>query len=882
MLLRLGYEVFVPKIVPFDEANRSASVTYEYDSSLTIPQGLLKKLNHFDFYTQPWPKNMAREINEYFGTAIAAIFPEMVEATCNSFDGLIYLRIFGLEGDKTYADRFETMFSDKVFRRIRKGTNIRLAASIANTIDHEPLWVQRISLYLPQGLPLSYYQHENKWRGDTGQIFFVCPRIKSHPYYNKIYQDFKRNFGDLPHIIAGAQPVEVTDDAHVTGFLEQEEYLETFMSSRVMFYHSMEERHLHYHPIEAAVYGLPLIYMSGGVLEFLAKRKLPGCCDTFEEARLKIRRILNGDEDFISDVVNSQKILLQEFGTQYVEDSWREKFSTSLYLPRLPSESREDQDNEKTHVGLWMHETNPGGFTGEGISRLLAMIILGAQERADLQIHIASVSWVKQAVADYLEDLGVDTQRIIFDVVNETPPLIYQVYDWWINRKPRKRRPLTILENLHKKFLAIRSEIASRFVVIRPLSGFLLIALITLVALPFLLIFGLLLLILYIIKKILDLLIRLFHISQLVAHIRSVIGRVRNYVFGLAPRVFSNMVNSELKVLAEKVITEDKCSTWFFAYPNNKFIHKFTRPTVVAVPDIVYLDFPTKYSKVVPDLVDNHYFNIKQTITQADKVITFSNYVRENQVIKSGFQLPENIHVIPHAPIETRPLISSRSGVGDDEMLLLARRMIKGYLRKETEGCSDQQSIYLRSLNLGSINYLFVSSQSRLHKNHLNLIKAYRILLRERYVDAKLVFTGAFSGEMQEYVDKEKLHLDVLSMHYMPARIHAAFYACAHLTVAPTLFEGGFPFVFSESLSVNTPVVLSDIPVVREVLSPEERSIICFDPYNVIDMVNRISWALENHSYLLDVEGKILSRLKTRTWQSVADEYLDVFNKVSQ
>lgn len=157
------------------------------------------------------------------------------------------------------------------------------------------------------------------------------------------------------------------------------------------------------------------------------------------------------------------------------------------------------------------------------------------------------------------------------------------------------------------------------------------------------------------------------------------------------------------------------------------------------------------------------------------------------------------------------------------------------------------------------------------------MLKAYRILLREKYLNLKLVFTGEFSKEMQEYVNAEKLHLDVISMHYMPARVHAAFYACARLSVVPTLFEGGFPFVFTESLSVGTPVVISDIPVVREVFSEDERSLICFDPYNIEKMVERISWAIDNEMYLLDFEKNIFGKMKERTWKIVAEEYLNVF-----
>jgi len=879
MLLRLGFEVYVPKIIPFDEANQSASVTYAYDSSLSITPGFLKQLNKFDFYNRQWPKSLAKDINQHFSVAIVAIFPEMVDAVCNAFEGPIFLRIFGLEGDKTYADRFKTMFSKTVFSRIRKSEGIWMAASIANTIDNEPQWIRRNSVYLPQGLPLDYYSHEDKWRGDNNRIFFVCPRINSHPYYNKIYREFKKTFGNLPHIIAGAQPIDVNNDPNVIGFVEQKEYVELFLSSKVMFYHSTEERHLHYHPIEAIAYGLPVIFMSGGVLEFLAKKKLPGCCDTSEEARNKVRRVLDGDAAFIQEVVDSQKLLLQEFDTSYVEKCWRERFADSLesYHSKQNKINAVRPESELKHIGIWMHETNPNGFTGEGISRLIAMIVRGIQDRNDLQIHIAAVSWVKEAIINYMDELGVNTQRLSFALVNENPPLVFQLYNWWIDRKPRPRKYWPYREKLYNKLQEIRTEIGTRFVVLRPGIGLLAITLLGVVASPVIIVLGVVFTFFYVTKKLLDGLINLLHIRQLTESVRGYVFSMKEKLFGLAPRVYLYMANAEMKFLAKKIGRDKKFSAWFFAYPNNKYIDYFNSPTIVAVPDIVFMDFPSRYSQKENDLMENQFGFIKQTISNAEKVVTFSEHVKQHHVIKPGLKRKEDVTVIRHAPIDMRTLISSRPDVDDIEIHFLARRVIKNFIQKQTEGHSDTYSIYLRSLDLGEINYLFVSSQSRLHKNHLNLLKAYRFLLREKYANLKLVFTGHFSGEMQEYITQERLQLDVLSMHYLPPTVHASFYACAQLTVIPTLFEGGFPFVFSESLSVSTPIIISDIWAVRETLSKDEISLYCFDPYNIQDITEMIEWALENRASLLSSQTKTLKKMKSRTWKDVAEEYIQVF-----
>ena len=151
MLVRFGYEVFIPKVIPFDEANQSASVTYEYDKTLTIKKELLAQLNRFDFYTRTWSKSLERKINQNFAIAFVPVFPKMVENTIGSFKGLLFLRVFGLAMENTYADLLKEHLSCEAVNKIRRDDNIRIAAGYDSIIDHEPPWLRRKSVHLPLG-----------------------------------------------------------------------------------------------------------------------------------------------------------------------------------------------------------------------------------------------------------------------------------------------------------------------------------------------------------------------------------------------------------------------------------------------------------------------------------------------------------------------------------------------------------------------------------------------------------------------------------------------------------------------------------------------------------------------------------------------------------
>ncbi|HGT9206800.1 TPA: hypothetical protein ACM4J4_004970, partial [Escherichia coli] len=100
-------------------------------------------------------------------------------------------------------------------------------------------------------------------------------------------------------------------DKHVLGFVDYDTHNNNMNKSRVMFYHSQEPNHIHYHPFEAIKNGMPLIFMANGMLDKLGGINLPGRCKTINEAKNKIKRLMDGDRKFTQLVKESQVILLE-------------------------------------------------------------------------------------------------------------------------------------------------------------------------------------------------------------------------------------------------------------------------------------------------------------------------------------------------------------------------------------------------------------------------------------------------------------------------------------------------------------------------------------------------------------------------------------------
>ena len=328
LLLELGFEVFVPKRFPKGSEFVSCVSKDIYDPSLTIPPEDLALLNTVDFYDDLFSDAVIDAINRNFDIAFVTFYEKPLKLLVRHFPGQIFIRAFGLAGKASYwavaREDWGRHFLDQMYS-IRD--RLFFAMSYRNMLKVEKNIFRENAVFLPLGLPETFAQRlKNGYTGKQRQILFVCPKICAVEYYWNAYKKFKRDFWGFPYVIAG-NPFGKIADRHLLGYLPRAEFDRVFCESRVMYYHSVEPRHLHYHPLEAIYANQPLIFMSKGMLgQLTPKVKYPGAADTILEAKIKVGRVLLNSRRFIRDIQESQKELLQFFTPDYVKGFWLKNF----------------------------------------------------------------------------------------------------------------------------------------------------------------------------------------------------------------------------------------------------------------------------------------------------------------------------------------------------------------------------------------------------------------------------------------------------------------------------------------------------------------------------------------------------------------------------
>jgi hypothetical protein len=323
LLVQFGFEVFVPKIMPNNAGFRSGMVSHQWDETLSIPKSVLDLLNDFDFYLESWPPQIVRLINRYFGAVFVMPYGVQTMEAVLHFEGLVIFRAFGLEKARSYRSLLSAMHGDKIFAVIQAiGDRFWFAAGYEQLAECEPPLLANRMLFLPFGLPSSCWRHENTWTGGSGKVLFVCPNLVTNPYYAEYYRAFKAEFGDLPHVIVGAQDVP-TGDPNVLGFVTDEELIRVYQTSAAMFYPSHERRHVHYSPIEAMIIGTPVVFNSDSLLARLSGRKHEGAAKDRIQARQLLHDLIGKSDGVIHRIREDQKRIPMHFSDENCKARWQ-------------------------------------------------------------------------------------------------------------------------------------------------------------------------------------------------------------------------------------------------------------------------------------------------------------------------------------------------------------------------------------------------------------------------------------------------------------------------------------------------------------------------------------------------------------------------------
>lgn len=165
-------------------------------------------------------------------------------------------------------------------------------------------------------------------------------------------------------------------------------------------------------------------------------------------------------------------------------------------------------------------------------------------------------------------------------------------------------------------------------------------------------------------------------------------------------------------------------------------------------------------------------------------------------------------------------------------------------------------------------------------KNLTLLTKAFEEVVRlTSYADMQLVIAGGrgwLNDTLFESIEKSAVRNRIVLTDYLNDQQLRALYSACKLFVYPSLYEGfGLPPL--EAMACGAPVIVSDIPALRETTGGNARLI---DPHSVSDLSNNIIDLLVNENELERLSVAGCEWATKFSWEGTARQTLEIYRRV--
>lgn len=502
----------------------------------------------------------------------------------------------------------------------------------------------------------------------------------------------------------------------------------------------------------------------------------------------------------------------------------------------------------------------------EGLGRLLAAFIKGSIAKGDIRFMIICPSWnTKMLVELFLsEGISLDSIDIISPKGNNS---FLRLYSYLSERKKKKQagNKRVWFSKLCSAWSTSQEKRLKQLISSRSVLSFLVNGL---AYLPFILVYGF--------AGLANLIKRFFCHIQLKYHVKYIdvfkqkYQDIKNWDFFV--NLYQYIEQTEITLMHQLIEQKKHIKAWYSPTAFWPSFNQISAPKLTCVPDVVLAEFPIGFCRLGGARMLDNFRKVEATIRGGEHFVTYSHHIKNSVLVKQYDIASDTIEVIPHS-----------ANTLDNWLSLTTPEQVKQLFRCAIKKATNRQ--YGALFDNPDVKFFFYASQFRPSKNVITLLKAYKDLLRKHYVSHKLILTGRLNviNEIEDFVDEHHLTNDVLFVPGITMPELAACYKLADLVINPSLSEGGCPFTFTEALSVNTPVIMANIPVTREVITDDGlQDMMFFDPYDWRSLVDRALWALDNRALLLREQLVCYERLKQRTWTDVVNEHIAILEHISK
>ena len=288
------------------------------------------------------------------------------------------------------------------------------------------------------------------------------------------------------------------------------------------------------------------------------------------------------------------------------------------------------------------------------------------------------------------------------------------------------------------------------------------------------------------------------------------------------------------------------CDVWLLPYVS--LDQEFSRPTVVAIHDLVTYHFPDMVS---PSRLRILKQRVSRVAAAARLVACMSNFIRDHDLIGTLHLPPEKLRVIPPAV---------PSDLQGDAAVSPEAHLPAGV----------------------TAPYLFYPASFRPYKNHAWLVEALALLKRRDGKRWQVVFTGIrhCPAPLRHLISRLGVAADVFVLGKVSREQLQSLYRHAFATVVPSLYEqGSFPAM--EALHCGCPAVVSAIPALQEQFAGFGAAMPYLDPADPASLAPIVDRIEADRAGFVADQQHAFHVMQQYTWRDAAVRWLDVLTEAA-
>ena len=283
---------------------------------------------------------------------------------------------------------------------------------------------------------------------------------------------------------------------------------------------------------------------------------------------------------------------------------------------------------------------------------------------------------------------------------------------------------------------------------------------------------------------------------------------LRKLVYSIFPNDMRYLVLKEFLNEEVKAINQSKCDLIIFP-SQNITSYQINKKSLSTIHDLMHR-YEYKFSEYTKKIIEQRDIHYKNICKFCDGILVDSS-MGKNHVVNSYNVEKKKLFILP--------FIAPKYLMKDNKINVLKKFSIKE-------------------------KYLFYPAQFWEHKNHINLVKAFKDVLKTNK-NFSLVFCGAkknYYNEVYKFVVSNNLEKKIYFLGRVPDNIMSSLYSNAIATVYPSLC-GPTNIPPLESISLNTPLICSNAYFMKNQIG---NSAIFFNPNNYKSISKKINLVLNN------------------------------------